>query len=159
VGKNITLLEYMKTVHPEHLVGVSDSIKNEMANQKMIWDDASDSSQINQNTVMGILASVAVSAEGYTADSRTIHFSGTCTAGGIGSAPGYIYAEAFLINRNTGERVGSTSKSGAGIWTVTASKDKLYPANGQYYVHAKGYYILPQSAPEQTADSSSFSFP
>jgi len=36
-GKDITVLEYMERVHPEHLVGIPDSYKENMAGHTMTW--------------------------------------------------------------------------------------------------------------------------
>jgi hypothetical protein len=158
-GKDITVLEYMEKVHPEHLVGIPDSYKENMASQKMTWWSTEPISDINDEQPALDRATVSVSATGYKLDWRTIRFGGTCTASGLGEPPWYIYVEAFLINRDTGQTVDSTSASSQqGVWSVTASKDKLYPANGQYYVHAWGYIPTPYYA-EDYDDTSVFSFP
>ncbi|OPY37953.1 MAG: hypothetical protein A4E35_01008 [Methanoregula sp. PtaU1.Bin051] len=159
-GKDITVLEYMEKVHPEHLAGIPDSIKKDMAGQKMNWwgKEPAPGQERAGREVQTDRATVSVSATGYTADWRTIHFSGTCTAYGLSSPPWYIYVEAFLINRDTGQTADSTSASGQNIWSVTASKDKYYPANGRYYVHAWGYIPTPYYA-EDFDETGVFSFP
>jgi len=160
-GKDITVLEYMERVHPEHLVGIPDSYKKNMAGQKMTWwamEPAPDNDTNDDQPALD-RATVSVSATGYKFDWRTIRFGGTCTASGLENPPWYIYVEAFLINRDSGQTVDSTSASSQqGVWSVTASKDKLYPANGQYYVHAWGYIPTPYYA-EDLDDTSVFSFP
>lgn len=158
-GKDITVLEYMEKVHPEHLVGIPDSYKKNMTGQKMTWWSTEPMSVTNDEQPALDRATVSVSATGYKFDWRTIRFGGTCTASGLEGPPWYIYVEAFLINRGTGQTVDSTSASSQqGVWSVTASKDKLYPANGQYYVHAWGYIPTPYYA-EDYDDTSVFSFP
>jgi hypothetical protein len=157
-GKDITVLEYMEKVHPEHLVGVSDSIKKDMANQKMKWwgKEKSSPGQKSLSAIRG--AAVSVTATGYKADWRTIHLGGTCTASGMDTPPGYIYVEAFLINVDTGVTADSTSQSStAGVWSVTASKDKLYPDSGyQYKVQSWGY--IPHPYREDSAETTVFNF-
>jgi len=158
-GKDITVLEYMEKVHPEHLVGIPDSYRENMAGQKMTWWRTEPTSATNNEQPALDRATVSVSATGYKFDWRTIRFGGTCTASGLEGPPWYIYVEAFLINRGTGQTVDSTSASSQqGVWSVTASKDKLYPADGQYYVHAWGYIPTPYYA-EDYDDTSVFSFP
>ena len=158
-GKDITVLDYMENVHPEHLVGIPDSYKKNMAGQKMTWWAMEPKSVTNDEQPALDRATVSVSATVYKFDWRTIRFGGTCTASGLEGPPWYIYVEAFLINRGTGQTVDSTSASSQqGVWSVTASKDKLYPANGQYYVHAWGYIPTPYYA-EDYDDTSVFSFP
>jgi len=159
-GKDITVLEYMEKVHPEHLVGIPDSYKENMAAHKMTWwaMEPGQNNDTNDDQLAPDRATVSVSATGYKFDWRTIRFGGTCTASGLEEPPWYIYVEAFLINRGTGQTVDSTSASlHQGVWSVTASKDKLYPANGQYYVHAWGYIPTPYYA-EDYDDTSVFSF-
>lgn len=160
-GKNITVLDYMEQVHPEHLVGVPDSVKKIMAQQKMNWwgkEPAQDQQPVNE-IARPATPAVSVTATGYKADWRTIHFGGTTTASGLGTPPWYIYNEAFLINHDTGQTVDSTSASSQnGVWSITSSKDTLYPANGNYYVHSWGYIPSPYYA-EGSKDTTIFSFP
>jgi hypothetical protein len=159
--KDITVLEYMEKVHPEHLVGIPDSYKENMAGHKMTWwaTEPGQNNDTNDDQPALDRATVSVSATGYKFDWRTIRFGGTCTASGLENPPWYIYVEAFLINRDSGQTVDSTSASSQqGVWSVTALKDKLYPANGQYYVHAWGYIPTPYYA-EDFDDTSVFSFP
>ncbi len=156
-GKDITVLEYMEMVHPEHLVGIPDSYKENMAGQKMTWWGKEPTPKNEQPAPDR--ATVTVSANGCKSDWRTIRFGGNCTASGLENPPWYIYVEAFLIDRDSGQTVDSTSASSQqGVWSVPASKDKLYPANGQYCVHAWGYIPTPYYA-EDYDDTPVFSFP
>ena len=160
-GKDITVLEYMERVHPEHLIGIPDSYKENMASHKMTWWSTEPAPDNDTNDDQPALdrATVSVSATGYKFDWRTIRFGGTCTASGLENPPWDICVEAFLINRDSGQTVDSTSASSQqGVWLITASKDKLNPANGQYYVHAWGYIPTPYYA-EDFDDTSVFSFP
>lgn len=159
-GKDITVLEYMETVHPEHLVGVSDSIKKSLDGQKMKWwgNEPASAGEIADGVVEKDRATVTVTAIGYTVDWRTIYLSGTTYSNDI-AQPWYIYADASLINRDTGQTIASTSASSqAGIRQITAWQNKLYPANGQYYVHAWGYIPTPYYA-EDADDTAVFNFP
>ncbi|MFA6361953.1 hypothetical protein [Methanoregula sp.] len=160
-GKNITVLDYMEQVHPEHLVGVPDSVKKNMAQQKMNWwgKEPALNQITTESTSRTERATVSVTAIGYKFDSRTIRFGGTTTASGLETQPWYIYNEAFLINHDTGQTVDSTSASSQdGVWSIPSSKDTLYPANGNYYVHSWGYIPSPYYA-EDSDDTSVFSFP
>lgn len=158
-GKDITVLEYMEKVHPEHLVGIPDSYKENMAGHKMTWWAKEPTAVTKDKQPALDRATVSVRATGYKYDWRTIRFGGTCTASGLENPPWNIYVEAFLINWDTGQTVDSTSASSQqGVWFITASKDKLNPANGQYYVHAWGYIPTPYYA-EDYDDTSVFSFP
>jgi hypothetical protein len=154
-GQDITVLEYMEKVHPEHLVGVSDLMKENMASQRMNWWGKE---PLTDEKSKADRATVSVTATGYTADWRTIHFGGSCAASGLQNPPWYIYAEAFLIDRDTGKNADSTAASSRNVWSVSAPKDKLYPDNGQYYVHAWGYIPTPYYA-EDYDDTGVFNFP
>jgi len=160
-GKNITVLDYMEKVHPEHLVGVKDSIKKNMAKQTMNWwgKEPAPTKGTADRALRTERATVQVTATGGKYDWRTILYSGTCTASI--SNPWYIYVEAFLINRDTGQTADSiseSSQSGTSNTISTGDRDKLYPANGQYYVHAWGYIPNPYYA-EDTDETTVFSFP
>ncbi len=128
-----------------------------MAGQKMTWWGKEPTPKNEQPAPDR--ATVTVSANGCKSDWRTIRFGGNCTASGLENPPWYIYVEAFLIDRDSGQTVDSTSASSQqGVWSVPASKDKLYPANGQYCVHAWGYIPTPYYA-EDYDDTPVFSFP
>jgi len=149
-GKDITVLDYMEKVHPEHLAGVKDSIKENMARQTMMWwgKEPSVTDVSADRMVRTLRATVMVTASGYKVDYRTIRYSGTCRSSI--SNPSYIYVDAALINSQTGQTVASTSvSSSAGLSQVSAQQDKLYPANGQYYTHAWGYTASPNYAEDE----------
>jgi len=154
-GKDITVLEYMKIVHPEHLAGVPEPVLQTLADQKMNWWEIKPEPG---GSTPADKASVSVSAIGYKLDYRTIRFGGSCAAFGLSNPPSYIYVEAFLINSGTGQTVDSTAASAQNQWSVTALKDKLNPASGNYYVHAWGYIPSPNYA-EGSADTNVFGFP
>jgi len=154
-GKDITVLEYMEKVHPEHIVGISESAKKNMAAQKMKWWGK----ELSPGEKSILTPTVSVIATGYTADWRTIHFEGTCTASGMANPPSYIYVEAFLIDTETGNSVDSTSASSRdGVWSITAPKNKLYPDNGEYKVYAWGYIPYPYYADDDD-ETNEFDFP
>ena len=137
-GSDITIGEYMEKVHPEHLVGVSDDVKKEMNQRKMIWPDETGENKISE---LSKLVSLTVTGRIQKYSSTRIIYGGKARlSSGIAS---YIYVEAFLVNA-ADSQVDSTSASANSAGSVdTGDKMYFWPDDGSYHVHAWGYTITP----------------
>jgi hypothetical protein len=150
-GSDITIGDYMQKVHPEQLSGVSDEVKNEMYQRKMIWpEEKNGSSPLEKRDPLHTLrATLSVSGD-LTIYWNRIYYTSTATCS---SAASYIYVEAFLKNA-ADSTVGSTSSSSRDLVnTVTCYNTVAWPPTGYYHVHSYGYTITPSS--EGSAHSSS----
>ena len=154
-GSDITIGEYMEKVHPEHLVGVSDEVKKDLYEHKMIWPDGN-----NQDRFSELSRTITMHVSGWiTKVSNTrIRYGGTSTVTGMSDPPGYIYIEAFLM-KDEAAQVDSTSASSIdGVYTIS-TQDKLYmwPEAGDYDVHTFGYISHPYR--EASGESDSITIP
>jgi hypothetical protein len=136
-GSDITIGEYMETVHPEHLVDVPDEVKTQMFQRKMNWPDGKVENKI---TELSRLTSLTVTGYITKVSSSRIDFRGkSVLSSGTAS---YIYVEAFL--KKGGSKVDSTAASAQGVGSVdTGYKMHFWPDDGTYRVDAWGYTITP----------------
>ncbi|MDD1702877.1 MAG: hypothetical protein LUQ31_07875 [Methanoregula sp.] len=142
-GSDITIGEYMEQVHPEHLAGIPDDVKNEMYQRKMDWPDEESHNSISAlpNQVNSILATLTVTGSS-TAYSNRVEFRSSATCS---QAASYIYVESFLKNA-ADTTVGSSSASSHDyISTISCSNMVSWPPAGYYHVHSWGYTITPSS--------------
>lgn len=137
-GSDITIGEYMEKVHPEHLVGVSDDVKKEMNQRKMIWPDETGENKIAE---LSKLVSLSVTGDITKVSSTRIDYKGR-SALSAGTAS-YIYVEAFLVNA-ADSQVDSTSASARQAGSAdTGYKMYFWPVDGSYHVHVFGYSLNP----------------
>jgi len=139
-GSDITIGEYMETVHPEHLAGVPDEVKKDMYQRKMIWPNEKMEKSMDPDPLMSTRASLGVIGD-LSIYSNRVFFWSTATLQGADRAS-YIYVESFLKNSADGT-VGSTSGSNQNTNSVACSNNVMWPPAGYYHVHSWGYTITP----------------
>ena len=137
-GSDITIGEYMEKVHPEQLVGVSDTVIKEMHQRKMHWP-GEDKAISEPEQPDSILATLTVDGD-LSIYWNYVHFGSyaSCT-----QSASYIYVESFLKNSSDGT-VGSSSGSTSGAY-VECANNVAWPPTGYYHVHSWGYTITPST--------------
>jgi hypothetical protein len=137
-GSDITIGDYMEKVHPEQLVGVSDSVIKEMHQRKMHWP-GEDKAVSEPEQPDSILATLTVDGD-LSIYWNYVHFGSyaSCT-----QSASYIYVESFLKNSADGT-VGSSSGSTSGAY-VECANNVAWPPTGYYHVHSWGYTITPST--------------
>ena len=137
-GSDITIGEYMEKVHPEQLVGVSDTVIKEMHQRKMHWP-GEDKAISEPEQPDSILATLTVDGD-LSIYWNYVHFGSyaSCT-----QSASYIYVETFLKN-SSDDTVGSSSGSTSGAY-VECANNVAWPPTGYYHVHSWGYTITPST--------------
>lgn len=149
-GSDITIGDYMEKVHPEQLVGVSDSVIKEMHQRKMHWP-GEDKAISEPEQPDSILATLTVDGD-LSIYWNYVHFGSyaSCT-----QSASYIYVESFLKN-SADSTVGSSSGSTSGAY-VECANNVAWPPTGYYHVHSWGYTITPSTEGSDHSASKYFS--